>query len=265
MAGEVERASAGTVRVGGAEKVGEIVLARPAKLNAINSDVLAGVVAALAGFEERPELRAVVIRGEGRCFSAGGDLAEVKELVRDPVRYSEFLDRWHAGLAAVENSPLPVIAAVHGFAFAGGLELIQVCDLAVVGDSTRIGDQHAKFGLFPAGGSTQRLPRLVGRRAASWMLMSGEAVTPAEAVALGLANRVVPEGEVVAEAHRMAEVLASRSRGATAAIKRAVRAGAERVLSDAIAIERPIVLSHMASDDAQAGIAAFEARTEPRF
>jgi len=265
LSGEVESASHGTVRVDATGRIGEILIARPDKLNAINSDVLAGIRAALAGLEQRAEVRAVVMRGEGRCFSAGGDLAEVADLVRVPHRFSAFLDYWHASLVALETSPLPIIAAVHGFAFAGGFELMQVCDLAVVGDRTRIGDQHANYGLFPAGGSTQRLPRLVGRRAAAWMLMTGEAITAAEAVALGLANRVVAEDDVAAEAHRMAATLARKSRGGTTAIKQALHVGRERTLADAIALERPLVLEHMASRDVQVGLAAFSARVTPEF
>ena len=138
----------------------------------------------------------MILRADGACFSAGGDLAEVKALVADPAKFSQFLDHWHATLGLFEQSPLPIIAAVHGLAFAGGLELVEVCDLVVIGDRTRIGDQHAMFGLFPAGGSTQRLPRLVGRRAAAWMLMTGEEITPAQALELGLVNRVVDEEHV---------------------------------------------------------------------
>jgi enoyl-CoA hydratase len=121
------------------------------------------------------------------------------------------------------------------------------------------------FGLFPAGGSTQRLPRLVGRRAAAWMLMTGEEITPAEALALGLVNRVVAEDAVVDEARRMGAVLASKSRGGTSAIKSAIRLGIDRPVADALALERPIAVTHMASRDAQVGFAAFESRTTPDF
>jgi enoyl-CoA hydratase/carnithine racemase len=261
----VAEASGRTVRVDLVDAAAEIVLARSDKLNAINTAVLRGIRTALAGCADRREVRAVIVRGEGRCFSAGGDLAEVRGLVRDSAAFDEFLDFWHAGLALVERSPLPSIAAVHGFAFAGGFELMQVCDFAVAGDRTRIGDQHAKFGLFPAGGSAQRLPRQAGPRAAKWLLMTGEAVSAADALTLGLVNRVVAEDEVLHEARRMAATLAGRSRHATAAIKQAVRLGQDRNLTEAIALERPITLRHMASDDAQIGFAAFETRTEPEF
>lgn len=262
---DVALASRETVRVEVADPVAEIILDRPGKLNAIDTAMLRGIRTALAGCTDRTEVRALIVHGEGRGFSAGGDLAEVRALVRDSAAFDEFLDFWHATLTLFERSPLPSIAAVHGFAFAGGFELMQACDFAVVGERTRIGDQHAQYGLFPAGGSAQRLPRQIGLRAAKWLLITGEAVTAAEAVSLGLANRAVPEDAVLDEARRMADVLARRSRHGTAAIKEAVRLGADRPLTDAIALERHLTLRHMAGDDAQIGFAAFDTRTEPKF
>jgi enoyl-CoA hydratase/carnithine racemase len=265
LAKSVDADSSGAVELVLAGAVAEIVLSRPEKLNAINGDVLAGIRTAMHALEDQRGIRAIIVRGEGRCFSAGGDLAEVKELTREPTRFDGFLDQWHATLGLLEQSDLPTIAAVHGLAFAGGLELVEVCDLVVVGDRTRIGDQHAMFGLFPAGGSTQRLPRLVGRRAAAWLLMTGEEIQPAEALALGLVNRVVHEDLVLEEARRMAATLATKSRTATAAIKADMRVGSDRRLTDALTFERPIAVSHMASADAQTGFAAFESRTTPDF
>lgn len=261
----VRQASSGTVELGFDGPVAELVLSRPDKLNAISGDVLHGIRATFEAVAERAEVRAVIVRGAGRCFSAGGDLAEVRELTAEPARFSEFLDFWHGALDLVERSPLPTIAAVHGLAFAGGLELMQACDLAVVGDKTRIGDQHAMFGLFPAGGSTQRLPRLIGPRAAAWLLMTGEEISAVQAVELGLANEVVPEDQVRDRALQMGQLLATKSRAGTSAIKQALREGADRPLEEAIRLERPIAVGHMASTDAQHGFSAFAARAKPDF
>jgi enoyl-CoA hydratase/carnithine racemase len=128
-----------------------------------------------------------------------------------------------------------------------------------------LGDQHANFGLFPAGGSTQRLPRLVAPRVAKWMLMSGEAIDAQTALQLGLANRVVDDALIFSEAHDMATTLAAKSRTDNAAIKAAVYLGADRPLAEAIIAERPVALDQMASDDVQTGIAAFRSRTDPVF
>jgi enoyl-CoA hydratase len=128
-----------------------------------------------------------------------------------------------------------------------------------------LGDQHANFGLFPAGGSTQRLSRLVAPRVAKWLLMTGEAIDAATALALGLANRVVDDDDVFDEARRMAETLSRKSRAGNAAIKAAVHVGAGRPLTDAIAAERRLAVDHMASEDARTGFNAFRSRTTPVF
>ena len=160
---------------------------------------------------------------------------------------------------------MPSIAAVHGFAYAGGLELTQACDFVVLGRNAVLGDQHANFGLFPAGGSTQRLPRLIPPRVAKWMLMSGEPIDAPTALALGLVNRVVDDDDVFDEALRMADTLGRKSRAGNAAIKAAVHVGSGRPLTDAIDAERSLAVDHMASDDAATGFDAFRSRTTPVF
>lgn len=262
---EVQRSCAGRVRLDITSSIATLTINRPDKLNAIDSVVLTGIRTALAGIEEDPSVRAVIVRGAGRAFSAGGDLGEVSALVGDKTRFGSFLDYWHESLLLLENSPLPSIAAVHGFAYAGGLELTQACDFVVLGRGAVLGDQHANFGLFPAGGSTQRLPRLVAPRVAKWLLMTGEAIDAPTALTLGLANRVVDDAEVFDEARRMADTLSRKSRGGNAAIKAAVHVGAGRPLNDAIAAERPLAVDHMASADAQTGFDAFRSRSTPIF
>jgi enoyl-CoA hydratase/carnithine racemase len=215
-----------------------VMLNRPDRLNAINRDVLRGLAMAVDEVERDLNVKVLVIHGAGRAFSAGGDLDEVSGLVQDQR---------------------------DGFVLAGGFELVQVCDFAVVGSSTTIGDQHANFGLFPAGGSTQRLPRLVPKRVAAWLLMSGEAIAPARALELGLVNVVAPEESVLDEASAMADVLASRSRAASAAIKRAMAVGQAQDIDAATAAERQIALDHMASETVQTGLQAFRTHATPRF
>jgi enoyl-CoA hydratase/carnithine racemase len=262
---EVKNSCGGQVLLEITSSTATVTINRPDKLNAIDSAVLTGIRTALAGIEDNPSVRALVLRGAGRAFSAGGDLGEVSALVGDKTRFSEFLDYWHESLLLLQDSPVPSIAAVHGFAYAGGLELTQACDFVVLARSTLLGDQHANFGLFPAGGSTQRLPRLVAPRVAKWLLMTGEAIDAATALALGLANRVVDDDDIFDEAQRMADTLGRKSRAGNAAIKAAVHVGAGRPLTDAIAAERRLAVDHMASKDAGIGFDAFRSRTTPVF
>jgi enoyl-CoA hydratase/carnithine racemase len=135
----------------------------------------------------------------------------------------------------------------------------------VIGDGTRLGDQHAKLGLFPGGGSTQRLPRLIGRRAASWMLLSGEAITPQQALELGLVNEVVDEAAVNDRAMELAKMLSERSAAASKAIKEVLLRSRDVDLDAGIAIELDQALVHMKSADAARGLQAFRSRSTPDF
>jgi enoyl-CoA hydratase/carnithine racemase len=244
--------------------VGHLVLNRPGKLNALDTECVDLIGRYVEEIEGDDQVRVVVVSGRGRAFCAGADLGEVEGAVAEG-RFDAFLRNWHRGFRALERCSRPTIAAVHGFALAGGFELTQVCDLMVMAASATVGDQHANFGLFPGGGSTQRLPRMVGRRNAAWMLLSGEAVDAETALRLGLANAVAPDDDVLGAAGRMAAVLAQRSVAASAAIKDAVRRGRDLALDDALDLERGIAVAHMASADAAIGFAAFRGRVTPDF
>jgi enoyl-CoA hydratase/carnithine racemase len=244
--------------------VGHLVLNRPRKLNAIDTECVDLIEELVATIEADDQVRVVVVSGRGRAFSAGADLGEVEQAIAED-RFGAFLERWHRGFGVLERCSKPTIAAVHGFALAGGFELTQVCDLLVVGANATIGDQHANFGLFPGGGSTQRLPRMIGRRHAAWMLLSGEAIDAATALEIGLANLVAADEDVVKAAEGLATVLAQRSVSASAAIKDALHRGRGMELGDALDLERSIAVLHMRSADAATGLAAFRNRVKPDF
>jgi enoyl-CoA hydratase/carnithine racemase len=244
--------------------VARIELNRPGKLNALDLNCLDKLEGSIEAAEADDDVRVVLLSGRGRCFCAGADLRVVDAALAE-AQFDVFLRRWHQVFNRIEACSKPTIAAVHGLALAGGFELTQVCDLVVIGDGTKLGDQHAKFGLFPGGGSTQRLPRLIGRRAAAWMLLSGEAVSPTQALSLGLANEVVPEADVSARALALAQLLAERSVANSRAIKDALRRTRDLDLPSGIDVELEIAVAHMSSPDAAQGLAAFTARTTPDF
>jgi enoyl-CoA hydratase/carnithine racemase len=244
--------------------VGHLVLNRPNKLNAIDTECVDLIRRYVEEIEGDDQVRVVVVSGRGRVFSAGADLGEVERVVTEG-RFDAFLENWHRGFSALERCSKPTIAAVHGFALAGGFELTQVCDLMVMAANATVGDQHANFGLFPGGGSTQRLPRMVGRRSANWMLLSGEAIDAETALQLGLANALAPDDDALAVAERLASLLAQRSVAGSAAIKEAVLRGRGLPLDDALNLERAIAVAHMKSADAALGFAAFRSRTTPDF
>jgi enoyl-CoA hydratase/carnithine racemase len=246
-------------------RTAELVLNRPEKLNAVDHATLVQIEDALTAAEADRDVRVLVVRGEGRAFCAGADLGAVDDKVGDTGRLAAHLDLWHRAFGHLADSPLPSVAAVHGVALAGGFELMQACDFVVVADDARIGDQHANYGLFPGGGGSQRLPRLIGERRAKWLMCSGALIDPWDALAAGLVNAVRPAGEVLDHAREMAEVLARRSPVVTARVKRAVRLGMAAGLAGGMEIERLLALEHMTSRDARIGLAAFASRSVPEF
>jgi enoyl-CoA hydratase/carnithine racemase len=240
--------------------VGEVVLNRPAALNAVTTVLARAFVEAVDGLVA-DGARALVVRGAGGTFCAGGDVDELVALCdHDPAGPAALLDAFAAMCAAVTHAPVPVIAAVDGYAMAGGFELAQSCDIVIVATDAQLADNHARYGLVPAGGGTQRLPRLVGRQRALALILTGDRLDGEQAVDWGLAYRAVPSGEVVDAARGIAARLAGLDAAALAAIKRLVRDGLALPLDEALARERATVIDHLARPAALAHLAAVTAR-----
>ncbi|GGJ67481.1 enoyl-CoA hydratase/isomerase family protein [Streptomyces brasiliensis] len=240
-----------------------LVLDRPERLNAIDPSVVEGLGAGLTRAAEDPSVRVLVITGAGRAFCAGGDLTALAVLAEGE---AERLQReLLAVLAAIEDCPKPVVAAVNGTAVAGGLELVLCCDLVVAVEDARIGDAHATYGLVPGGGATVRLPRRAGAGMARRLLLTGELLPAAELVACGLVTWAVPRDRFEREVDLLAERLAGRSPLAQARVKQLVRDGAEQPQSSALRLEALVADLHSHSHDRAEGTAAFGERRPPRF
>lgn len=254
-----------TLEIGRMGRIGTIALARPAVFNCLSLATIAELSTALASFEADPEVRAVVIQAQGRHFCTGAALDEVLERHLDAEAMTEFMQRGHALCAAIEASPLPVIAAVHGLCLAGGLELVLACDIVFAAQSARFGDQHAKFGLLPGWGSTQRLPRIVGLRRAMDLMLSARWIGAAEAERWGLVNRVAEDDRLEQEVLAYGAMLAERSAPGLAAMKRLAREGLEITLPEGLQHEVRTVAPAFASADVKEGLTAFKEKREPRF
>jgi enoyl-CoA hydratase/carnithine racemase len=243
-------------------RIGWLTLNRPEAMNAVTVDLaraLETAVGALAG-----EAAVIVIRGAGGHFSAGGDVGEVDRLrAEGPAALAELFESFGRALALITTVDVPVVAAVEGYAMAGGFELMQACDIVVVAEDAVIADTHLKFGQIPGGGSSQRLPRLVGRQRASAHILTGDRLSGLDALAWGLAYQAVPRPELESAARALAERLASRSPAAVARTKRLLVQGLELPLVQGLALERAEVVDHLMSAAGEEAIAAFTGRKSP--
>lgn len=198
-----------------------LAISRPQVLNAIDDPTVLDVIDATRMLAADPEVRALVWGSGERGFCAGSDLDEAA--VADVDLH---LNHWRLGhqmLAAIEDLRVPVIAAVTGYAIGGGTEIALACDLRLAGESAHFGLPEITLGAIPSWGGTQRLPKVVGRGHANELLMTGTPITAHEAYRIGLANRIVPDEQVLDAAIELAEQLADRPSSALASAKLLVR------------------------------------------
>jgi enoyl-CoA hydratase/carnithine racemase len=238
-----------------------ITLNRPERMNAISVALGGDLEKAIVELGNDPDIAVVVVRGAEGNFCAGGDFDEVEQLrSQGPNSLRELFASFGRACEAIARVDVPVVAAVEGVAMAGGFELMQACDIVLVSEDARIADNHIKFGMIPGGGSTQRLPRLVGRQQALGLLLSGDRISGADAVRLGLAYRSFPQAEFADGVRSFAAGLASRRRGAVTAVKRLVYAGLEVALSAGLTDEIDSVVDHICGHAGQNGVDAFRQR-----
>jgi enoyl-CoA hydratase len=248
-----------------ADGVGVLSLNRPDKFNCLNDVVVDGMTAAMDAFEADDTVRAVLVRAEGENFCTGADLEAVKSMRSDANALAGFLRRGHAVLNRMEASDLPVIAAVQGLCLAGGIEVMLACDMVIAARSARIGDQHARFGLVPGWGGSQRLPRAVGMRRALDLMFSARWLDAVTAEAWGLVNQVADDDKLDDEARAFCADLAAKSAAGLGLMKRLARDGLGLSLADGLALEIERASAHLIGHDALEGLSAFEERREPEF
>jgi enoyl-CoA hydratase/carnithine racemase len=243
------------------DKVGWITLARPEQMNAITDALGQDLESAILHLGADPDVNVLVIRGEGGNFCAGGDFSEVGRLQAEgPLALQGLFVAFRRACDAIAGVDIPVIAAVEGVAMAGGFELMQAADFVLVSDDARISDNHIKFGMIPGGGSTQRLARLVGRQQALGILLSGDRLSGADAVHLGLAYSGFPQGQFEDSVRRFAVTLANRERAAVTTIKRLVTASSETSLAAGLDDEIGAVVRHISTGAGRNGASAFSQR-----
>ncbi|EHM02834.1 putative 3-hydroxybutyryl-CoA dehydratase [Acetobacteraceae bacterium AT-5844] len=253
------------MRVEGAVAV--LTLNRPAKLNAFSNALLEAMMAALDRIELDRAIRVVVVTGAGRAFSAGADIADFQQHVRAGAAeaVAHFMRPGHRMTRRVEAFPKPVIAAVNGLAFGGGCELVEATHLALAAESAVFCKSEVNIGIIPTFGGTQRLPRNVGRKAATELILTGRRFSAAEAARLGLVNRVVADDALMAATMALAEELAAKPPLTLAAALSAIHRGMDAAIDDGLAIEEAAFARIVPTADAREGIAAFLERREPAY
>jgi enoyl-CoA hydratase/carnithine racemase len=229
-----------------ADGVGHITLNRPERMNAVTTELACQLEHALSELSTDTAVNVIVVRGAGRNFCAGGDVAEVQRLrSAGPERLRTLFDAFRRACDVITTVDVPVVAAVEGVAMAGGFELMQAADIVLVSDAARIADSHINFGMIPGGGATQRLPRLVGRQTALGLLLSGDALSGLDAVRLGLAYRSLAPQDFDAGVHEFVTRLAGRDRTAVATIKKLVRRAPQQPLAHGLDEEIAAVVEHI--------------------
>jgi enoyl-CoA hydratase len=245
-------------------QVAVLTLNRPGQLNAIGRDLLGLLAAAVAAAAADQQVRALVIAGAGRAFSSGADLGEI-EALPDARAFRGFIAQMTEVYQLIADCPKPSVAALHGVALGGGLELALACDLRVAETSARLGVPEMKLGVLPGAGGTQRLPRLVPAGIAKQMILTGEPITAERAHALGLVNELAGPGQALVAALALAGQVAAGAPLALAAGKRLVDRGLGMDLASAISYEGESVSMLFGTADRAAGLTAFRGRRPPAF
>ncbi len=253
-----------TVEVSVEARVARLTVNRPEKLNALDSGVLGELESAVARVRDDGAVGAVVVTGAGpKAFVAGADIAELARMTA--MSAAEVSARGQSVMDAIEGCGKPVVAAVNGFAFGGGLEIALACHLRVFARTAKVGLPEVGLGLIPGYGGTQRLPRIVGRGRALEMILTGEPIDAEAALRAGLANRVVEPADLLAEAGRLAATILSRSPTAVRFALEAVLRGESAGPGEGMRAERLLFGLAASTEDMREGTKAFLEKRKPSF
>jgi enoyl-CoA hydratase len=238
-----------------------ITFNRPKVLNALNRETMEELAAALEALDRDDEVRCVILTGSERAFAAGADVTEMVGASPVAMLSGYRFQQWER----IRHVSKPLIAAVRGFALGGGCELAMLCDIIIAGEGARFGQPEIDLGIMPGAGGTQRLTRAVGKARAMELILTGRHMTAAEASAMGLVTRVVPDEVVVDEARRLAATIAQKAPVAVRLAKQAVLKAFDTTLEGGLDFERNAFYLLFATEDSTEGIQAFLDRRPPAF
>jgi enoyl-CoA hydratase len=250
-----------TLKVETRGAVGFITLNRPSALNALNTQLLAEMVAALDTFEGDDAIGCIVITGSSKAFAAGADIKEMAPKSYMDVYKADLFADWER----LTRTRKPVIAAVAGYALGGGCELAMMCDFIIAADNAKFGQPEITLGVMPGMGGTQRLTRFVGKSKAMEMCLTGRMMDAAEAERSGLVSRVVPVDDLVSEAMKAAEKICELSLPVVMMTKETINRAYETTLNEGVRFERRLFHSMFALEDQKEGMAAFTEKRKAQF
>lgn len=243
------------------DAVAVVTLNRPQKYNALTADMLDALLATLQQLDQDPQVRAIVLLGCPKAFSAGADTGTLASASAITLWRSGFSEKWDR-IAAIEK---PLIAAVSGYALGGGLELALLCDIIIADSTAQFGLPESHIGIIPGAGGTQRLVRAVGKSLAMEMLLCGRRINGEEARVAGLISQLVQPDALETQALSVGRQIANAAPLAAAMIKKAVLMSYEMPLSAGVAYERALSALIADSEDRASGLAAFQNKQPPQF
>ena len=240
-----------------------ITISRPKAMNALNSTFFEEMDSLLDELSGNKEIRAVIITGEGKAFAAGADIAEMSEM--NAKEGEEFSSLGQKVFNKIAEFPVPVLAAVNGYALGGGCELATACDVRIASTKAKFGQPEVGLGLIPGYSGTQRLPRIIGKAYAAYLLMTGETITADEALRIGLIQRIVEADNLMDHTIQIAEKIASKGPVAVKTLKSTLSQGMEMSFDKAEALESKNFGSLFGSPETAEGMDAFLNKRKPNW
>ncbi len=245
-------------------KIAHLTINRPKAMNALNTDVLIDLQNCLDNdIAPDEELQVVIVTGAGRAFIAGADIMEMKDATM--LEGNAYVERGHKVMDTIDRMPKIFIAAVNGFALGGGCELAMACDIRIASEKAVFGQPETHLGITPGFGGTQRLPRLVGKGMAKYMILSASNIKADEALRIGLVEKVVPEDELMPAVEKLAAKIAGNAPLALAQAKLDINSGMDVDLATGCKIEAQAMTTCFASEDKFEGMSAFAEKRDPVF
>lgn len=246
------------------EGIATITFNRPKALNALNGALLAELSAALNEIGADEEIRVLILTGAGdKSFVAGADISELATF--DSLKAKAFSASGHDIINKLQQLPITVIAAVNGFALGGGTEIAIACDFIYASENAKFGQPEINLGLIPGFGGTQRLPRLIGTNMAKELIYTGKMISAAEALQLGLVNKIVSQDNLMKEVMNTAGIIASKGKVSLREAKQAINKGMNVDLATGCAIEVDAFAICYGSPDAKEGTSAFLEKRKAGF